>query len=258
MSHTSQEYKIFIEKVKSYLREKREKDKKGGSPICTLDEVMKYMSIEERNACYQFNSPSYLNTTFNEAIKNNPKIQFDLGRRTFYFKHQFNDPSDLVEKLYKMKMGVVEGQDLYDDIDKEDLEKLVREGFLRKIVIKDKKSKPTLTLLFSKTHSNDEVNELNLETRTPPVLREYWEKISKEEMERMDTNKRSAVAYLNRHQPDRVVKKGDKKKTRRSREEENVNEWQNRHLADKIEEARRMLSKRPPEVKKLRKTGGAK
>lgn len=257
MAQTSQEFKIFIEKVKSYLREKREKDRRGSSGVCTLEEVMKHMSIEERNVCYQFNSANYLNTTFNEAIKNNPKIHFDLGRRTFSFKNQFHGVNDLIEKLYQTKMGVVEGQDLFDDIDKEDLEKLARDGLLRKIIIKEKKSKPTITLLYSKNHTNDQVDKLNLEERTPQVLREYWDKISKDEVERMDTNKRSAVAYLNRHQPDKP-KKGDKKKSRRSREEENVNEWQNRHLADKIEEARKMLSKRGPEVKKLKKTGGTK
>lgn len=254
---TSQEHKSFIEKIKSCLREKKERDKKSGSPTCTLEEIFKGMSLDERNMYYQFNSPAYLNTTFSEAIKNNPKIHFDIGRKTFSFKNQFLSVNDLIEKLYQTRMGVVEGQDLYDDIDKEDLEKLTRDGLLRKIVIKDKKSKPAITMIYSKNHSNDEVEKLNLEQRTPSVLKEYWEKISKEEVERMDQNKRSAMAYLNRGQP--ALKKAEKRKNRRNREEDNAKEWRNYHLADKIDEAKKMLSKRAPDAKKLlRKTGGGK
>jgi hypothetical protein len=250
---TSQEHKSFIEKIKTCLREKREKEKKG-NPVCTLDEIFKGMSIDEKNQFYQFQSSSYLANTFNEAIKNNQKIHFDLGRKTFSFKNAFSSVNDLIEKLYQNKMGVVEDQNLYDDIDKEDLEKIKREGLLREIIIKDKKSKPAITLLYSKNHSSDEVEKLNLEIRTPEILKDYWEKISKEELERMDHNRRSATAYLNRGQP--ILKKTEKRKSRRNREEDNPREWRNYHLAAKIEEAQKMLTKRAPETKKLpRKLG---
>lgn len=252
---TSQEHKSFIEKIKACLRDKREKDKKNTTPVCTLEEIFKGMSVDERNMYYQFNSPAYLNTTFSEAIKNNPKIHFDIGRKTFSFKNQFYSVNDLIQKLYLNKVGVIEGQDLYDDIEREDLEKLTRDGLLRKIVIKDRKSKPAQTILYSKNHSNDEVEKLNLEVRTPQVLKDYWAKISKDEVDRMDHNKRSALAYLNRGQPERSSKK-DKRKSRRGREEDNAREWRNYHLAHKIDEAKKMLSKRAPDAKKLlRKTG---
>lgn len=251
---TSQEHKSFIEKIKACLRDKHEKDKKNTMLTCTLEEIFKGMSVDERNMYYQFNSPAYLNTTFSEAIKNNPKIHFDIGRKAFSFKHQFNSVGDLIEKLYQTRIGVIEGQDLYDDIAKEDLEKLTRDGLLRKITIKDRKSKPAITMIYSKNHSNDEVEKLNLENRTPLVLKEYWAQISKEEVDRMDINKRSAQAYLNRGQP---VKKTEKRKSRRNREEDNAKEWRNYHLAHKIDEAKKMLTKRGPDNKKiLRKTGG--
>ena len=249
--NTSAEHKSFIEKIKACLREKKEKDKKCMNPVCTVEDIFKSMSVDERNHYYQFQSQVYLNNTFNEAIKNNPKIHFDVGRKTFSFKNTFYTEKDLIEKLYQNRMGVIEGQDLYDDIDKDNLEKLKRDGLLREIVIKDKKSKPPITLLFSKNHSSDEVEKLNLELRSPEILKNYWEKISKEELERMDVNKRSATAYLNRGQIDRNLKKTEKRKNRRNREEDNPREWRNYHLAQKIEEAKKMLSKRAPENKKL-------
>src|SRR5688572_24955874 len=110
--NTSQEHKSFIEKIKACLREKREKDRKNTTPTCTLDELFKNMSTDERNTYYQFYSPAYLATTFNEAIKNNPKIHFDLGRKTFSFKNQFYSVNDLIEKLYKNRKGIIEAQDL--------------------------------------------------------------------------------------------------------------------------------------------------
>jgi hypothetical protein len=250
---TSQEHKSFIERIKASLREKKEKERKS-NPVCSLEEIFKGMSTDEKNLYYQFNSPAYLTNTFHPAISNNPKIHFDLGRKTFSFKNQFHSVNDLIEKLYQNRMGIIEDQNLYDDIDKEDLEKLKRDNLLREIIIKDKKSKPAITLLYSKNHSNDEVEKLNLEFRTPEILKDYWEKISKEELERMDLNKRSATAYLNRNQP--ALKKTEKRKTRRNREEDNPREWRNYHLAAKIEEAKKMISKRAPETKKLpRKMG---
>jgi hypothetical protein len=266
--NTSQEHKSFIEKIKACLREKKEKDRKvapGGNasssslnPVVTLEEIFKGMSTDEKLLYYQFQSQAYLNTTFNEAIKNNPKIHFDLGRKSFSFKNQYYNENDLLEKLYQNRNGVIEDQNLYDDIDKTNLEKLKRENLLREIIIKDKKSKPAITILFSKNHSNDEVEKLSLEMRTPDILKDYWEKINKEELERMDLNKRSATAYLNRGQPDRALKKTEKRKTRRNREEDNPREWRNYHLAAKIEDALKMINKRAPETKKLpRKLGNA-
>ena len=134
---TTHDHKAFVERIKRCLRAKREK--KEVHPICTLEEIFKTLSLEERTMFHEYQLPDFLNVTFAAEMRNNTKIHFDVGRKQFSFKNNFSDENNLVEKLYGHKMGVVENQDLYDDIDKDNLEKLKQEGLLRVITIKEKK-----------------------------------------------------------------------------------------------------------------------
>lgn len=54
--------------------------------------------------------------------------------------------------LFEEKIGVLEDEDLYDDLKKEDIQKLKKAGLLREIEIKEKKTKPGVKILFSKNH----------------------------------------------------------------------------------------------------------
>lgn len=75
-------------------------------------------------------------------------------------------------------------QDLYDDVDKEAIESLKRQGLLREIVIKERKTKAPLRLIYSKNYADDEVEKLKLEEKVPNMLKDYWESIEQEEIER--------------------------------------------------------------------------
>lgn len=260
---STQEYKGFVERIIQCLRAKREKKENA---VVTLDEIFKTMSSEELIYYHDYTLPAFLNKTFADAIRNNPKIHFDLGRKQFTFKNAFLSVHDLVTKLFERREGVVEGLDLYDDVDKEDLEKLKRDGLLREIVIKEKKTKQPLVLLYSKNHVNDDVDKLNLESFTPNILKEYWQKIDKDELDRLQSTKRSAMNYLSR-QPEgasaRLLNKKQKRKSR-FRDEDNLRLWHNNHLESRIEEAFKVLKKRSGEKDKpgargvggLRRTGG--
>ena len=66
---------------------------------------------------------------------------------------------DLVHILYTERIGVIENQDLYDDIDKDKILALKNQGYLREIIIKEKKTKDPLILLYSKNHAGDIVDK---------------------------------------------------------------------------------------------------
>ena len=54
--------------------------------------------------------------------------------------------------LEEEKVGCLENEDLYDDLDKEDIRKLKSADLIREIYIKEKKTKPAVIVLFSKNH----------------------------------------------------------------------------------------------------------
>lgn len=87
---------------------------------------------------------------------------------------------------------------MYDDIDKQKILALKNEGYLREIVIKEKKSKEPLVLLFSKNHAGDNVDKLKLEEKSPDVLKKYWSTIDKDEFEKKNKDKHSNFTFLNK------------------------------------------------------------
>lgn len=65
--------------------------------------------------------------------------------------------------LFEEKIGVLENKELYDDISKEDLQKLKNAKLIREINIKEKKTKDPIVILFSFNNPNDEIDKLNIE-----------------------------------------------------------------------------------------------
>ena len=112
-----------------------------------------------------------------------------MNTNTFSFKKKFYSIEDLVHKLYTKRIGVVEDQDLYDDIDKDQIAAVKNSDLLREIVIKERKTKAPLILLHSKNHSDDPIEKLNLEKRTPNALKEYWKSIEKEGLQKQKMTK---------------------------------------------------------------------
>ena len=77
---------------------------------------------------------------------------------------------------------------MYDDLDKKEIQAM-KTNYLREIVIKERKTKAPLILLYSKNHAGDDVEKLKYEQRTPGILKKYWSSIEKSELERKKTQK---------------------------------------------------------------------
>ena len=54
---------------------------------------------------------------------------------------RFKNANELMKYLYEEKCGVKEDENLYDDINKEEIQALIDTSFLRKLVFKPKKTK---------------------------------------------------------------------------------------------------------------------
>lgn len=59
----------------------------------------------------------------------------------------------------------MENKELYDDISKEDLLKLKKAKLIREIVIKEKKTKDSIVVLFALENQSDEVSLENIEEK---------------------------------------------------------------------------------------------
>ena len=196
-----------------------------------------------------------MNTTFADEMRNNSKIHFDMGRKQFSFKNEFEDVKDLINKLYTKRMGVIENRELYDDIDKDDLDKLKNDNLLRVITIKEKKTKEPLILLYAK-HAADIVENMHIEEQAPAKLKEMWNKIDQDEVERTMLSKRLHHTFQMREMEHRL-RKTEKKKKRRDRDENNISDWRNKHIWSKIEDALKVLSKKTGDKKGFKKSGTA-
>jgi hypothetical protein len=117
---------------------------------------------------------------------------------------------------------------------------LKNSGYLREIVIKEKKTKDPLILLYSKNHTGDNVDKLKLEDKSPAVLKKYWSTIDKDEYDRRKKDKHSNFTFLNKSL---MLKKKDpnKKRRRRYRQEDNLWLWENKHLLGRIEDGLKTL-----------------
>ena len=121
---------------------------------------------------------------------------------------------DLVEKLFHQRIGVENNDDLWDDVSKYKIDKLLEnQNFVRKIEISEKRgggvipdqskinlgsslfmktniiqtAKPqpiptgkTTTILFSKNHAEDKTDQHYLQKSVPEKLKFYWKSIDDE------------------------------------------------------------------------------
>ncbi len=69
----------------------------------------------------------------------------------------------------------MENKELFDDISKEDLQKLKNAKLIREVIIKEKKTKDPIVILYSLNNPNDEIDKLNIEENTTQMLKDYWE-----------------------------------------------------------------------------------
>lgn len=184
---SSTENKIFIEKIKTLLRIKIKQKEEAK---CSMDEVYNSFSDEEK-VKYNLYNIYKLPQELSQKFKDNNKIKFNLETKTFTFRHKFNGVHDLIRQLYHQKIGVLENEDLYDDVDKLQLQKVSQ--FLRRIEIKEKKTKDPVIAYFAKNYESDEVDKLRLEETTPVKIREYWSNL---DINRINREKKSKVKIL--------------------------------------------------------------
>lgn len=172
----------------------------------------------------------------------------------FCFKKRFRDTFDLINTLYSERIGVLENQDLYDDINKNDIQTLKKQDLIREIRIQEKKTKDPHVVIYSKNYQGDYVDSMGLEKRTPQLLKDYWKSIDKDMVERTKKEKASTFTDLNKMQNQGRRKNG----FRKDRLEGNVESWENRHLSLKIEEALKQIETNKamvhPKLKKIKKT----
>jgi len=103
------------------------------------------------------------------------------------------DVTHLLKVLYEEKIGVLENSDLYDDIKKEDIQKIKKADLIREIFIKEKKTKAPIIILFSKNHPNSEIDKDDYEKNTSEFLKNYWHKIERDALELEREKKQSQI-----------------------------------------------------------------
>ena len=191
------------------------------------------------------------------ANENNPKIHFDLNRKQFTFKNRFNSITHFVQKLFEEKIGVLEDQNLFDDVDKDQIDKVKKGGFLREINIEKRKSKPAMFALVVKNYAGDSVDEVGLYAKSSDFLRQHWNNCEKD-YESKDI-KNNNMEYLAKMQKIVGITKHIFKRKRKSKEEEDVSYWKNSHIKSKIEKSLKKInelieSKNKGNNKKLKKS----
>ncbi len=253
----------FLERVITTLRDirkqKHQSVEKFENPItCHYQDVKARLNEREKGDFLSFDNPQYF-CRFADLLKNNPKVGCDAEKKVFFFKNKFTTPDALIEKLFQERIGVKVCEDLYDDLTERDLEKLISINYIRVIRIelnknkenRDKKSK-YLEVLFSHYHTDDEISKEreNYEKISPKSLKDYWNKIDQSEIDRK-VEKTSTLSYLNNvlNHP-KHLKKTEKRKKRQFRDDDNIYEWKNEHIVQKIDKAMTMLAKRQPESRK--------
>ena len=127
---------------------------------------------------------------------------------------------------------------------------------LATITIQEKKSKPAISYLFSK-NLDDDVEKLRYDEGTPNILKSAWEKIDKDDLERRINTKRSVQAVLNRD-PEYARQLRSTKRKKKVKDEDNILKWHNQHILNKIEEALKLITKKPQESLKPASSRGRK
>lgn len=111
--------RILLDRIIEYLRGKMARTNKI-DVSCTLQEIIDTFNEDEKRQ-YEFFRHHKFKLEFAQAIQNNPKVLFNLTSETFTLKKRFRNVQHLLKVLFEEKIGVLEDQDLYDDIKKEDI-----------------------------------------------------------------------------------------------------------------------------------------
>ena len=184
---TKESHSILIDQTITLLRQKKRNKQKVE---CTIDEVIESLPIKVKNEHNLYAPPQQLNIMFQDHCK----LYYNLEKRTLTFRHRFKSVHDLIQTLYTQRIGVRENDDLYDDIDRSELIRVF--NYLRRIEIKEKKTKPADVIYFAKNHVNDPVDKMNLEENVPKKLREYWDNLDMNEIIREKNSKVKMNSYL--------------------------------------------------------------
>ena len=146
------------------------------------------------------NTPSFKNS-LSQFLRNNPKISFDVRTEKFGFIQSFTDFQDLLDQLYERKVGVHYDENLFDDIPKATIDKLVEGGYFRKIDVSDKKSQigninKQKSVLFIKNYFDDKIDQDARENPAPMKLKDLWRDIQETELERIRQEKNNRKSGL--------------------------------------------------------------
>lgn len=142
-------------------------------------------------------------------------------------------------------MGVLENEDLYDDLYtyKEDIQILKNEGNVFRSVNTEKKAnKPQKIVLFVKNYEGDVVDRKELEKYSSDFLREHWR--NTEDFSYVKKNRSSGLENFTKKQKGAIFDKNGKRKgkEREFKERERpVDKWENVHLRFKIEKALKQI-----------------
>lgn len=278
------EFLQIVDHVKRILREKTRKyqaleaSTSSSSKLqpkeifCTYEEVLECFTTREKTG-YGMQTSAFKNQ-LSVQIENNPKIKFNRKQEKFIFIKKFEDKLDFMEKLYESKRGVINDEELWDDVSKQQIDAILNnKQYVRKIefnekrgggLIKDKEPEnpnnvnnppqPASTttskgkykcILFAKNYYKDDIESQDQQERTPKKLKDYFRGIDDDEMERLKEENRlmkSSIRQFNKKnkgfgqigQKKTFGRKGRPKNTNRETLEKNKKNWQNQHIWSKI------------------------
>jgi len=241
------DYQAFVESTIGLLRKRI---RQTGIRSCTISEVEKALVSSSSSSFMSIIRSKGFRKELEIILLNNPKLTYTPETLTLTMKQRFSSVDAFVHHLYVTREGVLEDQDLYDDIPKDKIDLLKRHNLLREIIIREKKSKPPITVLFTKQHENDEVDKVCIETKTPDLLRREWAKIDASIVEEKRKHKKSVFFFLDKFQASSTTARG---KYRRGREE-NIALWRNfSHLGEKILKGLRRIEAKNNRSKSINK-----
>ena len=223
--------KNMIEAAKTVLRSRK---LHKNEDFASLEEVIEFLPESERLNKRNYLLPDFV-AELHEALRRNPKLRFDETKRQFRFEHRFEDANDLVNKLYREKIGVEEDLDLFDDIKTQEIESLKQMGLLRGVEVQKKSrgANNKQTFLFTRNYANDPIEQERIEESTTQFLRDKWAEIDKETVD-TDKYRRSGLQYINKQQAADPKAGTTEKRKRLTMQEERLTSWKNDHILGSI------------------------
>lgn len=228
MASTTSDQKLIIDSAIQLLRYKQLNNKDG---IVELSEVLNYLKTTDN---FYFNRTASNIEELAKILQNNSKLHFDQVKKIFTFKNKFYGAEDLINKLCKYKIGVVENNDLYDDISKSEIDKLKEGNVLREILVKDKAHKNGINILFPNDSFDPYLSDKKYNERTSDFLKNEWQNNNP----KLKDNDGNIILF----KPSII--KGNNKKIKKNKilkREDNYYQWKNNHIINNIEDAFKQL-----------------